>query len=139
MNRTAFTLIELMIVIAIMGVVFVGLYPAFPALSNYSARYQKTIAENTSLTLAYNLIRNCLKDSQRIVKIVDGRIFLDNDYYIAIENFGQQLRINGHVLKLAGRATISEIEHVSDTMFITRVNTGVDSIRVIWKVGVGYE
>ena len=139
MNRNAFTLIELMIVVAIMGIILIAMFPTLPALSDYSARHQKIIEENTSLTQAYNLIRSCLKDSQHIVKVADGRVLFDNDRYIAIEDFGQQLRVNGRVLRLAGRASISEIEHISDTMFITRVDTGIDSIRVIWKAGEAYE
>jgi len=139
MNSKAFTLIELMIVIAIMGIALFSLYLGFPALFGGIDRHQQMVEENTGLTLAYGMISNCLKDCRRISSVADGRILFDNDQYIALENFGKQLRVNGKVLPLVGRTCISEIEHVSDTMFITRVDTGFDVIRVIWQTGVGNE
>lgn len=139
MKRNAFTLIELMIVIAIMGIMISAFYLDTPTLIGSLGQNQEVIEENRSLTLAYGLIRSCLKDCKRIVSVNDGRILFDNDNYIAIKNFGQQLQINGRTLQLAGRVSISEIEHIGDDMFMTRVNTGVDILQVLWKVGDSFE
>ncbi|HAE40434.1 MAG TPA: hypothetical protein DCG57_17650 [Candidatus Riflebacteria bacterium] len=139
MKRAAFTLIELMIVIAILGIGLHSMYLGFPTLFKGHELRQKIVEENASLTLAYGMIRSCLKNCRRIATIAEGRIVFDNDQYIAVENFGKDLRVNGSLLQLAGRASITEVEHVSDTMFITRVNTGNGVVRVIWKAGVANE
>jgi len=129
----------LMIVIAIISIATSGFFIGFPHLFEDIDRYQTMVEENRSLTLAYGKIRNCLKKCKRIERVEAGRVLLDNDCVIAIENFGQQLRINGRVIKLNGRASISEIEHVSDTMFMTRVMTGGENLRILWKTGVANE
>lgn len=139
MNKKAFTLIELMIVVAIIGIIVTTFHLHPPFLIGSLNRNQEIIEENRSLTLAYGLIRNCIKDCRRIVSVSEGRILFDNDSYIAIENFGTLVRVNGKTLQLAGRASISEIEHINDDMFMTRVNTGMDVLQVLWKAGESFE
>jgi len=139
MKRTGFTLIELMIVVAILSILTSGFFVAFPHLFKDMDMSQAMIEENRSLTLAYGKIRDCLKKCRRIANVADGRILFDNDHVIAIEDFGQQLRVNGRLIKLQGRASISDIEYVSDTMFITRVAAGGQSLRILWKTGAADE
>ncbi len=137
MNKSGFTLIELMIVVAVLSILTSGFFIAFPHLFESMDRHQAMVEENRSLTLAYGKIRDCLKKCSRIANVVDGRIIFDNDQEIVIEDFGRQLRINGRVVKLKGRASISDIEHVSETMFTTRVFAGGESLRILWRTGGG--
>lgn len=139
MNKKAFTLIELMIVIAVLSIATAGFYGSFSPHFNDLERNQTLIEENRSLTLAYGKISSCLKKCRQIAGVTDGRILFDNDNVIAIENYGQHIRINGRLLKLQGRASISEIELISDTMFITRVTTGGENLRILWRVGATNE
>lgn len=139
MNKRAFTLIELMIVAALLSITLVSLYPAFPALFSQIERYEDIIAENRELTLAYRMISGCLKKCQRIESVSGGEIVFDNGSSITIENFGQRLRVNDRLVNLSGRAAITEIVQVGDSMFTTRVNTGNESLLVLWKAGVVHE
>lgn len=139
MRKKAFTLIELMIVVAIISIATAGFYAGFPPLFDDLARYQTLIEENRSLTLVYGKIRDCLKKCRSIADVKEGRILFDNDNVIAVENFGQDIRVNGRLVKLKGRASISELEQVSDNMFITRVTTGHETLRILWKTGTANE
>jgi prepilin-type N-terminal cleavage/methylation domain-containing protein len=138
-RKKAFTLIELMIVVAIISIATAGFFVGFPPLFDDLSRYQALIEENRSLTLAYGKIRNCLKKSRQIARVVDGRIIFDNNNEIAIENFGKQIRVNGRIFLLKGRASISEIEQISDTMFMTRVDAGNEKLRILWRTGESNE
>jgi len=139
MKKKAFTLIELMIVVAILGIISFSFYSGFTPLFGDLERYQTLIEENRSLTLAYGKISSCLKKCRQIAGVTDGRIVFDNDNVIAIENYGQHIRINGRLFRLNGRASISAIELISDTMFITRVTTGGESLRILWRTGAANE
>lgn len=134
MKRRAFTLIELMIVCAVLGIAFYYFLPATIHLKLQQQRSQMILEELGALNKAFVLIKQELAKSTRIINHDMSRVILDNDGLIAFEKGGKALVAGNNYLPLPGRVKIYDLQPISARSFSTQINTGADSIRVIWRL-----
>lgn len=135
MNKRAFTLIELMIVIAILGILMSGIYKSFAALSDESKYNRRLIDETTSLTVAYAAIKSELGKCTEIIDCDFDRVLFNDDHGIKIARNGKTVTVGNKEIKLIGNARIRDLIALDSRSFSTEVATGRDKITVIWRTG----
>ncbi len=134
MKRRAFTLIELMIVCAVLGIALYYFLPAVRHLRFQQQRSQMILDELRALNKAFVLIEQELAKSTRIINFDMSKVVMDNDGFVAFEKGGKALVAGNYSLPLPGRVRIFDLRPINARSFSTQVNTGADSIRVIWRL-----
>ncbi len=135
MNKKAFTLIELMIVVAILAIALFHMFPVVKAMKDEALYGQKHIAEAEELTRFFLHVKKELKTARKIVDLDMARVLFDNDLSIKFSSSGKSLSIGNVVFKLPGMAKIGNLQPFGETAFMTDVFTGADTVKVLWKVG----
>lgn len=135
MRNRAFTLIELMIVVAILAIALFHMFPAIKAMKDEAFFGQKHIAEAEELTRFFLHAKKELKNARKIVDLNMARVLFDNDLTIGFSSNGKSLSVGNIEFKLPGKAKITNLQPLGETAFMTDVFTGADTVKVIWKVG----
>lgn len=135
MSKRAFTLIELMIVIAVLGIGLLCIYPSIGALVKQGKLGQQLIDEAGSLTGAYAAIKTELAKCSVIVDCDFDRVLFNDDHVLRVARTGQKIVVGNKEYRLKGRARIKDLLAIDNKSFSTVVYTGSDKITVIWRVG----
>lgn len=134
--KKGFTLIELMIVVAVMGVMLLDFPHLETIMTGQSKLVQETIDESRSLTMLYTAIKEALKDKNvSIAQCRRGVLLLDNDVRISVANDGKIVKVGQREIRLGGLARFSGFRKMDDKTVMTLVNTGRDDIVVYWRIG----
>lgn len=135
MSKRAFTLIELMIVVAVLGIALLCIYPSLGALFKQGKLGQQMIDEAGSLTTAYAAIKAELVKCSVIVDCDFDRVLFNDDHVIRVSRTGQKIVVGNKEYQLKGRARIKDLLAIDNKSFSTVVFTGSDKITVVWRVG----
>ncbi len=137
MKKAGFTLIELMIVIAIMGIALSYIYPGMQAIFIEDRHHAKVLRDAASLTSLYGLVSTELKLCRRVETADENGVRFDNNRSIVVLDGGREIRIGKKHIRLDGGARCWGCEKVDDRTFSLQVKNGKDDIRVIWRTGAG--
>ncbi len=138
-TRKGFTLIELMIVIAVLGILLHSIYPGLKAaimLERHGARYIKDCSELTSL---YSLIKAELPLCGNVARADENGVEFDNDRKIRVLNGGRAVQVGSRLVKFEGGARCWGFEKIAKNAFSTQIRNGADNIRVVWQTGADHE
>lgn len=139
MNRRAFTLIELMIVVAILGIALCDLYPSIETMWRQNRRERDNMRDTGALTRAYALIKAELRQCADVSYADENGVLFADDRSIKIFDAGKTVVIGKKVIKFAGRARIWGFEKIDARTFSSEVHIGNDDIRVVWRTGADNE
>lgn len=135
-QKKGFTLIELMIVIAVLGIMIFNFPHLETVMTGQSKLVQETIDESRSLTMLYIAIKEVLKDKNAsIAQCRRGVLLLDNDVQITVADEGKIVKVGQREIRLGGQARFSGFRKIDDKTVMTLVNTGKDNIVVYWRIG----
>jgi prepilin-type N-terminal cleavage/methylation domain-containing protein len=138
-RREGFTLIELMIVIAVLGILLNSIYPGLKAsimLERHSARHIKDCSELTSL---YSLIKAELPLCGNVVRADENGVEFDNGRKIKVLHGGRAVQIGSRTVSLEGGSRCWGFERVDKKAFSTQIKNGAENIRVIWLAGATHD
>jgi len=135
MKKTGLTLIELMIVVAIMSIALDLMFPVVKSMFNESDYGQRQINEAESLTRFFLELKKELKKTTKIVDLGMTKVLFDNDISFRFSGNGKTAFVGNQEFKFPGRARINALMPVDDSHFVTEIFTGADNVKVFWKTG----
>lgn len=137
MKRTekGFTLIELMIVVAIMGIVVTSIYPSLLTMIVQDRQQNAVLQDAAGLTRLFGLFKTELKQPVLVVSADEKGVRFSDDRAIEILNGGRAIKIGHSVVRLEGGARCWGFEKIDDRTFSSQIKNGPDRIRAIWRTG----
>ncbi len=137
MKRTqhGFTLIELMIVIAIMGIVVTSIYPSLMTMIVQDRQQNAILHDAAGLTRLFGLFKNELKQPVSVVSADEKGVRFSDDRAIEVLNGGRAVKIGQAVVRLEGGARCWGFEKIDDRTFSSQIKNGQDRLRAIWRTG----
>lgn len=135
MRKSGFTLIELMIVTAILSIILHLMFPVIKAMAKESDYGQRQIYEAEMLTRFFLELKKELKQATTITDLGMTKVIFDNDLSFRFSGNGKTAFVGNREFRFPGRARITSLMPVDETHFITEIFTGADTVKVFWKVG----
>jgi len=137
MTRTeqGFTLIELMIVIAIMGIVVTSIYPSLLTMIVQDRQQNAILHDAAGLTRLFGLFKTELKQPVTVVAADEKGVRFSDNRAIEVLNGGRAVKIGRSVIRLEGGARCWGFEKIDDRTFSSQIKNGPDRIRAIWRTG----
>lgn len=133
--RLGFTLIELMIVVAVMCIIshsFIGFDE--PLFSTTKAVYQ-TVEASESLTRAYVYKKRFLESKKMIVDCQANAVTFQDGSKILLKNDGTTIIIGKARFDLRGGAVMRGFKKLDDKTYMGIVTNREDRIITYWRVG----
>ncbi len=135
MKRTGFTLIELMIVVAVLGILFKSIYPGLQAILDQNRHQEAVLHDSAGLTRLYGLMKAELRLCQTVESADEKGVRFAGNRSIDIIDGGRQIRVGQKLIRLEGGARCWGFEKVDERCFSSQIRNGPDDIRVIWRTG----
>lgn len=136
MKKQGFTLIELMIVVAILGIAFHNIFPGLQSMLLQDKQQQKALHDAAGLTRLYGLITLELRLCGAVENADEKGVVFANNRAIKVLDEGKTIFVGKKMVKLEGRSRIWGFEKIDERTFSSQVNNGIDEIRVIWRTGL---
>ncbi|MDD3146563.1 MAG: prepilin-type N-terminal cleavage/methylation domain-containing protein [Candidatus Riflebacteria bacterium] len=135
MKRSGFTLIELMIVIAVLSIAMSYIFPGLQAVILEEKHHTKVLRDAASLTTLYGLMSTELKFCSAVESADEKGVRFDQNRAIIVHDGGRRIQIGKRHIRLDGGARCWGFEKVDDRTFSTQIKNGHENIRVIWRTG----
>ena len=139
MKRSGFTLIELMIVIALLSITMSYLYPAMQSVVQQDHHQQLVLKDAATLSSLYGLLTQELRLCKNVVAADENGVRFSDDRAIKVLDGGKSIVVGTRVIKLESGARVWGFEKVDERTFSTQIRNGSDKIRVLWRTGADYE
>ncbi|HNX76503.1 MAG TPA: prepilin-type N-terminal cleavage/methylation domain-containing protein [Candidatus Rifleibacterium sp.] len=139
MKSSGFTLIELMIVIALLSITMTYLYPAMQSVVQQDRHQQFALKDAATLSNFYGLMTRELRLCQNVVSADEKGVRFSDDRAIKVLDGGKSIAIGTRVIRLESGARVWGFEKVDDRTFSTQIRNGSDKIRVLWRTGADHE
>lgn len=118
MNKKAYSLIELMIVLAIFGILFC--IPAFQETFRQFNHQEEILQDQENVFLFTTHLRTLIKNSKYIDTAFDRQLIMDN-LRLVVSKDKSRVFLNGKIWKFS-RFTICDFERVDDQTAICNIN-----------------
>ncbi len=139
MKRRGFTLIELMIVVAILAIVMNYLYPAMQSVIIQDRRQAAILGDIYDLTTLYGILAAELRLCKKVVAADENGVRFDEDRIIRILDGGRLVKVGSRAFKLTSGARFWGCEKMDEHTFSAQIRNGAEDIRVIWRTGAEHE
>lgn len=139
MKSSGFTLIELMIVIALLSITMTYLYPAMQSVVQQDRHQQLALTDAATLGNLYGLMTRELRLCENVVSADEKGVRFSDDRAIKVLDGGKSIAIGTRVIRLESGARVWGFEKVDDRTFSTQIRNGSDKIRVLWRTGADHE
>ncbi len=131
MKNKGFTLIELMIVIAILGIVF-----ANSALTDIGKRFTKLeekIIENETLLQFRCRMNRVVNNASSLIIVLNNKVEFDNGSKIRVDSRNNTVFVDGHYYRFRN-FNIKGFEKVNDQAFLCKVRNSKNTFYLYWSL-----
>ncbi len=135
MNKKAFTLIELMIVIAIMSIAITFLHLGNSGFMKSFTQKSEIIKNNDNLASFYLYMKTQLKKCDSVIFADEYIVKFKPDITLRSLNNGHSVEFNDKLFVFGNNYKIWGYEKVDENTFSMQFSSVNENIRVFWRVG----
>lgn len=139
MSRKGFTLIELMIIIACLGVILGPFSQAFSFYAKNLRLNDRTLECNRAQTVVFYCMKQFLKSSSTIKTITDNSVTMKNNKKITIDKLKRVIIFTDgerkNVVRMGPALTFSKFVKTDYYTFGSYVTIGNIVVPMYWRVG----
>ncbi|MDD3000227.1 MAG: type II secretion system protein [Candidatus Riflebacteria bacterium] len=135
MNRRAFTLIEMMIVIALMAIIITFVHIGNTGFMTNISQKNEIIKNNDNLASFYLYMKTQLKNCDSVIFADEYIVKFKPDIVLRSLNNGHSVEFNDKLFVFGNNYKIWGYEKVDENTFSMQFSNVNENIRVFWRVG----
>lgn len=135
MKKQGFTLIELMIVVAVLGIAFQFLYPGLEIMIFQDQLQHKILQDSAGLTRLYGLITTELRQCGEVEYADEKGVSFVGGRSLKVFDSGKTIQVGLKRIKLEGHARFWGFERIDARTFSSQIKNGGEEFRAIWRTG----